>query len=150
METLSARSFWSFIWDRTENDLHAFVETHLPSALHDQYSDQLRAVGWRLTEFTAACPSPRSATGTTGGAAILARSHLRIHSSLDVLSCAQTVEDHEPIDLVAAIVRGCHSCIFVGDLYTSRTLRALEALARSISRSPHVWERSYTPCTIHM
>ena len=71
------------------------------------------AVGWKLTELTAAPPSPRSATGTTGGAAILARSRLRIDSSLDVLSGAQTVEDHEPIDVAAAIAHGCHSRILL-------------------------------------
>ena len=39
----------------------------------------------------------------------MARSHLRIDSPLDDLSCAQTVEDHEPIDVAEAIVHGCHS-----------------------------------------
>ena len=103
----------SFIRDRSEFDLHAVVETHLPIARYDQISDQLRAVGWKLTEFTAARPSPRSAKGTTGGAAILARSHLRVDSSLDVLSCANSVEDHQPIDFAAAIVHGCHSRILL-------------------------------------
>ena len=112
-----SQKLWSFIRDRTEYDLHALVETHLPSSSHDQYSDQLCAVGWKLTEFTAARPSPRLATGTTGGAAILARSHLRIDSSLDVLSCAQTVEEREPIDFAAAIVHGCHSRILLVACY---------------------------------
>ena len=94
MHDVNANSFsqklWSFIRDRSEFDLHALVETHLPIARHDQISDQLRAVGWKLTAFTAARPSPRSAKGTTGGAAILARSHMRVGSSLDVLSCASS------------------------------------------------------------
>ena len=107
--------------------MHALVETHLPSARHDQYSDQLRAVGWKLNEFTAARPFPRSATGTTGGAAILARSHLRIDSSSDVLSCAQTIEDHEPIDSAVATVHGCHSRILLVTCYLtdSQGARAL-------------------------
>ena len=114
----TSQKLWSsFIRDCTEYDLHALVETHLPSARHDQHSDQLRAVGWKLTEFSAARPSPRSATGTTGGAAISARSHLRIDSSMDVLSCAQTVEDHEPIDFAAAIVHGCHARILLVTCY---------------------------------
>ena len=46
----------------------------------------------------------------------MARSNLRIDSSLDVLSCAQTVEDHEPIDVAAAIVHGVPPAHFVGDL----------------------------------
>ena len=83
-----SQKLWSFIRDRSEFDLHVLVETYLPTARHDQISDQLRAVGWKLAEFTAARPSPRSAKGTIGGAAILARSHLRVDSSLDVLSCA--------------------------------------------------------------
>ena len=118
---VNANSFsqkvWSFIRDRTEYDLRAVVGTHLPSSSHDQYSDQLRAVGWKLTEFTASQPSPRSATGTTGGAAILSRAHLRINSSLDVLSCAQTVEEHEPIDFAAVTVHGCHSRILLVTCY---------------------------------
>ena len=88
MHYVNANSFsqklWFFFRDRSEFDLDALVETHLPIARHEQISDQLRAVGWKLTEFTAARPSPRSAKGTTGGAAILARSHLRVDSSLDV------------------------------------------------------------------
>ena len=66
----SSQKLWSFIRDRTKYPCRA-------SSSHDQFSDQLRAVGWKLTEFTAARPSSRSATGTTGGAATLARSHLR-------------------------------------------------------------------------
>ena len=93
MQTLSASSFGPVIRDRTGYDLHALVESHLSSARHDQYSVQLRAMGWKLAGF-AVRPSPGLATGTTGGAAILARSHLRIDSTLDALSCEQTVEDH--------------------------------------------------------
>ena len=127
-------------------DLHALVETHVPTARRDQYSDQLRAVGWKLSEFTATQPSPSSATGSTEGAAILARSHLTFDSFLDVLSCAQTVEDHEPTDFAAAIVHGCHSRILLVTCYYTDS----RALVRSISRSAHVWERSNTPCTFHM
>ena len=47
----------------------------------------------------------------------MARSHLRIDSSLDVSSCAQTVKDHEPIDFAAAIVHGCHSRILLVTYY---------------------------------
>ena len=33
------------------------------------------------------------------------------------MSCAQTFEDHEPIDLAAAIVHGCHSRILLVSCY---------------------------------
>ena len=33
------------------------------------------------------------------------------------MSCAQTFEDHEPIDLAAAIVHGCHSRILLVTCY---------------------------------
>ena len=112
-----SQKLWSFIRDRSEFDLHALVATHLPIARHDQISDQLRAVGWKLAEITAAGPSPRSAKGTTGGAAILARSHLRVDSSLDFLSCVKSDEDHEPIEFAAAIVHGCHSRILLVNCY---------------------------------
>ena len=139
MQTLSVRNFGLGPY---RIRFAGLVETHVPTARRDQYSDQLRAVGWKLSELTGARPSP----STTRGAAMLARSHLRVESSLDVVSCAQTVDDHEPTDFAAAIVHGCHSRILLL-LVTSRTLRAL---VRPISRNSRVWERSYTPCTFHV
>ena len=51
----------------------------------------------------------------------MARSHLRVDSSLDVLSCVKSVENHEPIDFAAAIVHGCHSRILLVTCYLTHS-----------------------------
>ena len=57
----------------------------------------------------------------------MARSSWRVDSSLDVLGCANSVEDHEPIDFAAAIVHGCHSrfLLVICDLMDSQGASAL-------------------------
>ena len=142
----SCSTFRSVFSDNGNHE--SVVETHLPSSSHDQYSDHLRAVGWKLTEFTAARPSPRSATGTTGGAAISARSHLRIDSSLDVLSCTQTVEDHEPIDFAAAIVHGCQSRILWVACYLTDSQGASALNLTKLARLGALVHTMNLPCVI--
>ena len=120
----------------------------MPIARDDQISDQLRAVGWKLAEFTAARPSPRSAKGTTGEAAILARSHLRVDSSLDVLSCVKSDEDHEPIDFAAAIVHGCHSRILLVTCYLTDSQGASALNLTKLARMGALIQTLHLPCVM--
>ena len=147
-----SQKLWSFIRDRAKYDLHALVETHLLAASRDQYSDQLRAVGWLPSKFTAARPSPRSVAGTTGGAAILSRSHLRFDSSLATLICEQfenTAEEHEPIDFAAAFVHVCHSRIMLVACYLtdSQGASALNLMKLARLGAP-ITDRAPTICDL--
>ena len=143
-----SQKLWSFIRDRSEFDQHALVETHLPTARQTRFLiNYVRLVG-NLLNSPQHGPSPRSAKGTTGGAAILARSHLRVGSSLDVLSCANPVEDHEPIDFAAAIVHGCHSRILLVTCYLTDSQGASALNLTKLARMGALIQTMHLPYVI--